>query len=190
MGITLDTGASKVSSAFRAGSTLRGASFAALPRARVFVRHLLVVQVVLSIRRPDRVNGPARVGGPRLRRRRPDTMALADVLRRIDRPGDPLGAPSVSGWRPVWAAPDAMRLAVGLTGTRAHLGCVAEDSGRPLMGLSAAIMPILSKNIGGDRPQYPVAKSIHFRHSAGRSVLATLAVDEAARRTEDMKPPG
>ena len=44
-------------------------------------------------RRPDRANGPARVCMPRLQRRRPDTMAVADVLSRIDRPGDPRGVP-------------------------------------------------------------------------------------------------
>jgi hypothetical protein len=46
-----------------------------------------------SMRRPDRVNGPARVCGPRLRRRRPDTMAVGDVLPRTGRPSGPLGVP-------------------------------------------------------------------------------------------------
>ncbi|MBY0322035.1 MAG: hypothetical protein K2X72_25135 [Reyranella sp.] len=57
---------------------------------------------------------------------------------------------------------------------------MAEDSGRPLVGLSAAIMPILSKNIGGDKPQYPVAKSTRCGHGTSDSVLATQAADEAA----------
>jgi hypothetical protein len=34
------------------------------------------------------------------------------------------------------------------------------------VGFGGTSMSILSKNIGGDKPQYPVAKSIHFRHSA------------------------
>jgi hypothetical protein len=86
-------------------------------------------------------------------------MAVGDVFSRIDRPGDPLVVP--------------------------HPYPVVEPlgrSGRDEVGAGFAVtsMSILSKNIGGDKPQYPVAKSIHFRHSARRSVLAMQAVDEAA----------
>jgi len=41
------------------------------------------------------------------------------------------------------------------------------------------MMPILSKSVGGDRPQYPVAKSTRFWRRAVRSVLAMPAGDEA-----------
>jgi hypothetical protein len=50
-------------------------------------------------------------------------------------------------------------------------------------------MPILSKNVGGDKPQYPVAKSTHFRHSARGAVLAVPAGDEAARIGDVMDQP-
>jgi hypothetical protein len=43
---------------------------------------------------------------------------------------------------------------------------------------STAIVPILSKSDGGDKPQYPVTKSIRFRRSASGVVLAVLAGDE------------
>jgi hypothetical protein len=42
------------------------------------------------------------------------------------------------------------------------------------------MVPILSKSVGGDKPQYPVAKSTRFRRCAVRSVLAMPAGDEAA----------
>jgi hypothetical protein len=48
---------------------------------------------------------------------------------------------------------------------------------------SAAMMPILSKSVGGDRPQYPVAKSTRFWRRAVRSVLAMTAGDEARAAT-------
>jgi hypothetical protein len=47
-------------------------------------------------------------------------------------------------------------------------------AGRP----STAIVPILSKSDGRDKPQYPVTKSIRFRRSASGVVLTVLAGDE------------
>jgi hypothetical protein len=34
------------------------------------------------------------------------------------------------------------------------------------LGFAAAIMPILSKSVGGNKPQYPVTKSTRLRHGA------------------------
>jgi hypothetical protein len=48
------------------------------------------------------------------------------------------------------------------------------SAGRP----SAAIVPILSKSDGGDKPQYPVTKSIRFWRSASGVVLAVPAGNE------------
>jgi hypothetical protein len=47
-------------------------------------------------------------------------------------------------------------------------------AGRP----STAIVPILSQSDAGDKPQYPVTKSIRLRRSASGIVLAVLAGDE------------
>jgi hypothetical protein len=53
---------------------------------------------------------------------------------------------------------------------------VAEDSGRQLLGFSATIMPILSKSVGGDKPQYPVTKSTRFRQGGRTVTPSALAV--------------
>lgn len=116
----------------------------------VFVRHLLVMRSSSSMRRPDQANGTARRCVPRLRRRRPGTMAVRDVFPRTDRPGDPLGvAPSVSGCR--GCVP--VRTRCGRCRPHRHSGA-SRMRGRG---------PILSKSVGGDKPQYPAAKSIRFR---------------------------
>jgi hypothetical protein len=108
--------------------------------------------------RPDRVNGPARVCMPRLQRRRPDTTAVGDVLLRTGRTGEPLVVPHPY---PVveplgWSGRDGV--GAGLAGTR---------------------VPILSKSVGGDKPQYPVGKSTSFDAWARRGMLAMLAGDAA-----------
>ena len=59
------------------------------------------------------------------------------------------------------AGPDAMLVGVVL-------------AGRP----STAIVRILSMSDGGDKPQYPVTRSIRFRRSASGVVMAVLAGDE------------
>ena len=97
------------------------------------------------------------------------------------------------------AGPDAMPVGVVFTGSpaltsgpedglpvrwassrrRAHFRRAAWNlvgSGWP----SAAMMPVPSKSVGGDKPQYPVARSIRFRRCAVRSMLAMPAGDETA----------
>jgi hypothetical protein len=68
----------------------------------------------------------------------------------------------------VYPGPDAMELGVVCT--------VGASSGWP----SAAIVPILRKSVGGDKPQYPVRKSTRFRGGVAGVVLAVPAGDEAA----------
>ena len=60
------------------------------------------------------------------------------------------------------AGPDAMLVGVVLAGWP-----------------SAAIVPILFGNDGGDKPQYPVTKSICLRRRTGGRLLAKPASDEA-----------
>jgi hypothetical protein len=51
---------------------------------------------------------------------------------------------------------------------------------------SAAMMPILLKSVGGDKPQNRVRKSTRFCVHDALLVLAMQADDEAARRDDDM----
>lgn len=133
--------------------------FSALPRAHGFVCHLPHHPGRRHRwRRPDRTNGPARACRPRLRRRRPDTTAVVDVLPRIDRPGEPLVVPHPYPVGDPLGRSGRDGVGAGFTGTR----------------------PIPSKSVGRDKPQYPVTKSTCFRHGARGSVLAVPAGDEAA----------
>ena len=110
--------------------------FAALPRARAFIRHLVVIpgrrhRCAVPIGRPDRRVGACLVSG--------------DVVR--------------TRWPFVTSCP----------GPSGHSGAslMRAEKLRPSSPLgSAATMPILSKSVGGDEPQYPVTKSTGFRHGA------------------------
>ena len=71
-------------------------------------------------RRPNRVNGPARVCMPRFQRHRPDAMELDDAIPGTDRPGDPLGMLHRYPAAGPLARSGRDEVAVGLTGTRTH----------------------------------------------------------------------
>jgi hypothetical protein len=68
----------------------------------------------------------------------------------------------------VYPGLDAMKFGVVYT--------VDASSGWP----SAAMVPILRKNVGGDKPQHPVRKSKRFCDGVAGVVLAMVAGNEAA----------
>jgi hypothetical protein len=45
----------------------------------------------------------------------------------------------------------------------------------PALGFAAAIVPILSKSVGGDEPQFPVTKSTRFKAAPLQLTLHALA---------------
>ena len=139
--------------------------FAALPRAHVFVHR---PQAVMSMSPSRSGAGPARVGMPRLQRRRPDATALVDAFPRTDRPDDPFGMPHPYPAAGPLARSGRDEVAVGLTGSRAHGRCAART------------LAILSNRVGAHGPQYPVATSIRFRRGARDCMPALPAGDEAA----------
>ena len=185
-------------------------SFAALPRAHVFIRHLQS-QLSMPSRSGERTSARVHAMSPewwvamglldslatairfRLSSRAregawagPDAMGVGVVFAGSIGPVNPLPTLILSGCRPVgpvrtrcWSVLSSQascphprsRRGLPVCWTRSgrlacrrrvtHPWCAAWNlvgSGWP----SAAMMPILSKSVGGDKPQYPVKKSTRF----------------------------
>ena len=116
----------------------------------------------------------------------------------------PLAAfPDHSATGPARALIGSLRIGRCMTGLldglsiviRIRLSCLSAGPDAMLVGVvsagrpSAAIVTILSKSDGGDKPQYPVTKSIRFRRSASGGVLAVLAGDETTCRNDGICQP-
>jgi hypothetical protein len=173
-------------------------SFAALLRAHVFIQSSVKSASVDPGQRPD---GPARADMGSLRDRwwRCEDVTNSRSIGLLD------GLSTTIRFRlsSLSAGPDAMDVGVVFAGRTippdglsiAHAYPVAGPlarSGRDGVGVVclclgssgwsplAAMMPILRKSVGGDRPQFPVRESIRYRCLAPLWVLATLAYDESA----------